>query len=1003
MAVYDKEKEKTSHPNSDESHDDVSAQSEQGSTDGNDVAKLHDSESADSASSTSASESSEKAALGSTTGSSDTNGNWDTNVGEGKQSRGIIRGRFTRRQGFIFGGGAITTLGLLIAISGFLSGPLQFVQFAQLLEQFHFSQNQDFMDGRVGKLIKYARTTNAPEKRNLGAAGNKIANHYQKKLASAGMEPRYENGRISSIDIDPDTHEGKQALAAMKEQGATIDFDDAGKANVKLDGNARSRRLAVDGMVDAIGMNKVSSSLSARVLKVRGAVDFHPLKNIARAADEDLKVYVKKVKDERNKSINEGVKPDADLPDAKEDPKKPSNDADKTAAAEIKSGTRELNDIATSPNVTTAEKVSTIKGKIGAGIGATAIVGTVCGLQQLGVSVAETQESNIIQPLLRTGMSVVTTGSQIMTGQDVNMETVGALSENLYNKEDETSWASARSIQSELGQEETGPDIPESAKPGRDKPAFFKTIDGLVSVFPGGEGLCSAINSTIGGIALTVGGIAASATGPGSAALAGLGEIAQNQILGAFMDDIVRILAGAAVDISNAAGASFGSYANYGAFLANNSSFMAVGGPSLTTDERASLADENQSIARIKEQNKSWYARTLDPYDANSLISKSVIQNPNMASTQKGFASFTQLPATMFSSLGSSITGLIPNAKAQSVPFDYGVDQFGFTADEINSDTYDDPYANADRVESTPGKIADLNGKYGKCFGSTIDPTTGRIKVGQAPTYTQYETMKAKCSNRANAELTDYRFYLADKMAAGTVLCYESLDDEACQDIGLSSTGADPASQTDSTNPTSTAGAAVVGNPYETSASIACAPGTDDLGIHTGYTSGSPVEHRMCGVTNLPSGSSESQAGSAYYLEGANGHAIVNSRLSGALFAMVNDAQAAGVTLKATSSYRVMAHQEALWNQFGRDTARVARPGSSPHQAGTAIDFSNMGSQGHGSNGDCSNRARLDGNPGWDWLFVNAERYGFKQYSYETWHWDPGPPGVSNRCDSSQP
>lgn len=708
-----------------------------------------------------------------------------------------ILGKTNRRKAFVIGVSSGGIIGIILAISGFLSGPLQLVQFAQLLEQFHFSDNADFMDGRVGKLIKYARTTDNPERRELGSAGNKVADHYEKRLKAAGMEPVYEARRIRAITIDPSTVEGREALEKMKKKGADITYDANGKATVALEGSARSRRQAISGMVDSLGMSKVSSSLAARVLKVRGAVDFHPLKNVSRAADERFRVnldeYKKKIKDQRNNSIENGVEPtSASANQRVGDPDNPATDADTRTANEIDSGMAELNTIAADPELSNTAKVNSIKGKLGAGIGATAVIGTVCGLQQLGIVVRDTQESNIIQPLLRSGMHVVTVGSQIMWGGDVNMDEVGALSEDLYDPETGTSWASAKSVQAELGQEQTGPDIPESAKPGKDGPAFFKAVDEIIGFIPGGDAICGAINSTLGGLALTIGGIIASATGPASAGAAAVSEIVQDRIMATFMDDIVRVLAGNAVDIAGAKGADYGNYATYGAFLASNNQAMSFGGSGLSMTDRVGLRSERDMIIRDEIKQKGWYARMFDAKDPNSLVAKLMISNPDALSVQKNVASISKLPTLTL----SAFRGLIPGVKAQTQPFDYGVDKIGFNLSEIDSDAYDNPYQNEDRVIN---KLEALNGKYGKCFGTTVDPGTGKLKIGAAPSYTERETFGGMCDDRNNTELTDYRFYLADKTAMATTLCYESIDESACAELAIE--GQPDTTPTDNSSP----------------------------------------------------------------------------------------------------------------------------------------------------------------------------------------------------------
>jgi LAS superfamily LD-carboxypeptidase LdcB len=192
---------------------------------------------------------------------------------------------------------------------------------------------------------------------------------------------------------------------------------------------------------------------------------------------------------------------------------------------------------------------------------------------------------------------------------------------------------------------------------------------------------------------------------------------------------------------------------------------------------------------------------------------------------------------------------------------------------------------------------------------------------------------------------------------------------------------------------TSTAGGAIVGDPYAETVSVACAAGTKDIGIQDAYLKGVKTESRMCSVSNIPSIGKSDNPGGQFSTPGADGHVVVNSRVSGAWYKLAEDAKAAGINLTAISSFRSMASQEVLWARYGRDPQRVARPGSSPHQAGVAIDFDNM--EGYRKNATCSNRA-TNSSPAYQWLRANSINYGFKQYATEAWHWDALP--SANRC-----
>lgn len=163
----------------------------------------------------------------------------------------------------------------------------------------------------------------------------------------------------------------------------------------------------------------------------------------------------------------------------------------------------------------------------------------------------------------------------------------------------------------------------------------------------------------------------------------------------------------------------------------------------------------------------------------------------------------------------------------------------------------------------------------------------------------------------------------------------------------------------------------IVGDPFTSSVDVACFAGTKDVGVQEGYHDGTAVQIRLCAIPNFPSSSAESQPGSEYYVEGADGNSLVTSRVSGAVLSMVNDSASSGTPLAANSSFRTMAHQTGLYNKPHSNP--VARPGYSNHQMGAAIDFAN-----------CSR-----GSATFNWLVANADKYGYKNLPSESWHWSP--------------
>jgi len=109
------------------------------------------------------------------------------------------------------------------------------------------------------------------------------------------------------------------------------------------------------------------------------------------------------------------------------------------------------------------------------------------------------------------------------------------------------------------------------------------------------------------------------------------------------------------------------------------------------------------------------------------------------------------------------------------------------------------------------------------------------------------------------------------------------------------------------------------------------------------------------------------------------------------LLRMTEDARKQGLTIQVSSTYRSYSYQKKLFDRevelYGLETAEreSARPGTSQHQLGTAIDFGTITDD-------------YAFTPEGKWLFKNAWKYGFSLsypdgyekltgYRYECWHY----------------
>lgn len=226
-----------------------------------------------------------------------------------------------------------------------------------------------------------------------------------------------------------------------------------------------------------------------------------------------------------------------------------------------------------------------------------------------------------------------------------------------------------------------------------------------------------------------------------------------------------------------------------------------------------------------------------------------------------------------------------------------------------------------------------------------------------------------------------------------------------------------------------------IGDPTETSEFIPCDPRTVDLGVWPAWNSGVFTRHRLCSVTNLPQraegygGVLKGPTESSIEVTVAAGRSdlqstvVVNSRVSGAWYSMVEAAKKDGVEILARNSFRTMKRQfgkgytcytekqQAMFLGL-EQTLKPGQPdppleripasskcpgkapaGHSPHQNAMAVDMSKWNGTKVRCNYKiwkyCSNKS----DPLYKWLRANSTRFGITQTNDEFWHYDSKCPG----------
>jgi hypothetical protein len=899
-----------------------------------------------------------------------------------KDDKGSLGGRFLgifkgKKKRLAIAGGAATILsGTLFGLFTFLHGPLQLVHLSQILGKFAGSNDTAIHIRTNGfmRATRAARTGDIAETR-VGILGSKRFADIEKQLKDVGIE--YERdvartGRPTKMVIDtsknPDFQKGglaqRQAAIAKHfnvdiDKVAQISGLNGGKFAIPMqDLNIKATRALAFTPLKHIEGGTILNALNKRILaKYFNAPSLFKPMTRAKAAAEN-KLYARADRKVREKERSK-----------------------KRHSAQRKKY------IAAKNNV--KNKMQPHRQAIGNTL---LLTGAACTAKAIADDIPLVNYAAVVMPSMIEAVDKQAVGSQGQAQHDFDLNQLGDVVDTFKDDEGRTIWEAKglHALASNTAGE--GQDIDPSyrsafsnqttsANVREELGAAGFTTDIVCS--PGGQLLQAGIGGLL--IASGPGGWAAKTAQAGRAIKSGLvfGAIAglvQQKIVDQLTEDVVESFAGP----------QGGNLLAYGARAGHNLNATSMGGVALEGTETRISTLEAEQRDREEFQSKSFFARMFDINDHRSLVASSV-----RATGPSPGRSISNLAVSLFNNpfkpVASSLTALAPKAFANTESYDWGSPLYSIPPNLLNDPKYDNPYENAERAAEILSGSSGQNYKdrARTCFGVTISQGQYGWDVTKEEEVNPADNayVAAQCNNLGDENWVRILLFVFDTTITQLIDCFEG-DETSCRQLtqgGSSQTGS-----------SETAGSSIVGDPYTDSSSVACAPGTDDLGMNEAYNEGQKFTVRLCSLPNLPSNGQADNSGGRWSTQGAKGFAIVNSRVSGAWFMLVNDAKTAGINLTVNSSFRSMPHQQALFNS-NPNPSFVARPGYSSHQAGVALDFNGMGVEGGST---CAARARMPKNPAWQWLHDNAERYGFKQYSAEAWHWDALP--AANRCGAGQ-
>lgn len=727
-------------------------------------------------------------------------GLWDFKPEDFDDKRfGKLRFKVANRRRTVFGIGAVGGIGSLFFAFSVAQGPFEAIHYAQILQQFHGGENEEFMDGRTSRFMRGIRTYLATgaigagtAQSRLGRIGNRYANRWEDRLnRESGLRSVFDEttGNFQGYEIVDD----KRATRFLAEQnfksgtdantldrppttGVSFDGDNnlirgSGRFIDLRDLSYRKRRVFTRVVTKGTHTRKITGALASRTLIKRYGIDFHPLKNLRRKATQNLVDWHRDRKSDKSDELKEGI----DTGDKGRLAGQDNTDQDGNTR-NTDGPASDGNDVIDQSKATKGKgpnaKKSLVSRLTRGGL-LVALGQALCVINDFDSQIEDYQFEAVVKAATRMGGNRITVGNQIMSNVDTTVDEVSVEKDLLYDDEDQLSYVFNKPWQAMFGQPQTGVDTPDDNRLGdADQTPWLFDIVGRLPFLDQVCGLQDvASNIPLLGDALEL----------TDSVVQGAIDTALSATTGATMDEflmgVVKFFADDAVDVL-AEGPYRAVIEDPGARWMFNDAAAAFGSGELSNPEAVELAQEVKESIRIDQQNKTYFARLLDVKDANSVVAGIMRETPD--SPVQAIAAMFKAPTKFFSSL------FAPASAFEAGAYDYGFSKFGFSAAEQNDDRFENPFENARIVEHEIG-LAELNAEWGdKCFGMQIDPETGGMIFGEG---LNLEKVPDECRTddnndgiEDNTELLRYRFYIADTIAEHTLACYEG-EQTSCDQI----------------------------------------------------------------------------------------------------------------------------------------------------------------------------------------------------------------------------
>ncbi len=878
-------------------------------------------------------------------------------------------------------GGIVGVIAAVFMFGAFIGvGPLKIIHLSQILQKAHFGNENDSSIGMRG-LIRFARTGNIGETR-VGALGSAMVKRTTAKLTVAGFDfgetNKMTNG-IRGVTVDTDVNKNTIGIATMEERKASFlknypfldatDVDIDGKfLKIKLDPSTFNGSKIVD-LFYTTSIREAADGTLLNALRIREFKIFYNQPGLLSPVTRYFKTKQERLAN--NRSDRQKAKAAAKAAGEERYAKfKQSKVGIKGAAA--KAGLKEtLNSKRTGLSI------------------ALTFTAAACIIREIRGFSTQADRADV-------ALATVETTHQMAKGANVTDGRLLAADPGDwgYALEDDTGRDvfGGRALQALSGKvKPSGEDLSDEEK------GIF-SLKGQSDVDAIADSVGDTVCSTPGLIAQGILGVGLIWAAPpvgwtAKVLIAGSSAAATTVVLGQVMNRAEKAAADKVTFEAPLAGPRGGNVLAWASKAGAGTAARSVGGIERTPAASAVLEKEQKLASQQEFRAKSFSGRIFDVYDHRSVASSFI----DSSSTDPG-QNITNI-ATSLANINTFATGLFPAfspvAHAAGPDYDWSaLPDYGIPGDLFDDPAYQDPYDNADKAA---GILSSTGDKYPKralnCFGVIISKDSGLWDVvpddETDPRSPEYRDGKCDDLSDPNWKRIILFVFYTGKMKE--VTCYDGNPDDpdtiaTCKELGY-----DPAPSAAASTTTGGAGATVdITDLGKSSDNLSCAAGTNDLGVVTSQYSGEfkkesgPLKLRLCEIPDIP-GEGQDPNGTK-----THGGAVVEARVSGGWSALAKKAKDDGVNLSSSSSFRLPDSCQ------GSGTGvQCATPGGSPHQAGWAIDFADMG--GFEANGQqvCSARMTHDG-PQYKWMRENSEDFGIKQYSAESWHWDFAP--MANRC-----